>query len=282
MLAEAESQGWPETALEKETNVAGKAFTRAVSPRLAECALTHLDRMPIDAARAADQHHDYENALREAGFELIRLPDLPDDPDGVFVEDTALLLDGHAIITRPGAASRADEVDSTAAGLEGHFEIHRVEAGHVDGGDVLRIGKTLHVGLSSRTDAEGIADLQRVAARLGFEVEPAELRGCLHLKTAATVAGRDSAGRLILLYNREALDPRQFAGVEPVAVPESERDAANVLWAGGQTIVPVGHPATAALLRERGLKVVEIDVSELEKAEAGVTCMSLISETPAR
>ena len=256
----------------------GKAFTRAVSPRLAECALTHLERVPIDAAKAVEQHRNYELAVRGAGFEIVRLPDLPDDPDGVFVEDTALLLDGHAIITRPGAASRADEVNSTAAGLAGHFEVHRVESGHVDGGDVLRIGNTLHVGLSSRTDAEGIADLDRIAAKLGFVVEAAELRGCLHLKTAATVAGRDPDGRLILLYNAGALDPRQFAGVEPVAVPASERDAANVLWAGAKTIVPAGHPATATLLRERGLEVVEIDVSELQKAEAGVTCMSLISQ----
>ena len=260
----------------------GKAFTRAVSPRLPECALTHLDRVPIDVARAVQQHSRYESALSGAGFEIVRLPDLPDDPDGVFVEDTALLLDGHAIITRPGAASRADEVHSTASGLAGHFELHRIEEGHVDGGDVLRIGKTLHVGLSSRTDAAGIANLARIAARLGFDVEPADLRGCLHLKTAATVAGRDTAGRLILLYNADALDPRQFSGVEPVAVPGGEPDAANGLWAGHRTIVPAGHPGTASLLRERGLEVVEIDVSELRKAEAGVTCMSLISEAAAR
>jgi dimethylargininase len=262
--------------------VKGKAFTRAVSPRLPECALTHLERVPIDADLAVEQHRNYERALEGAGFDIIRLPDLPDDPDGVFVEDTALLLDGHAIITRPGAESRADEVESTAAGLAGQFDIHRIEAGHVDGGDVLRIGNTLHVGLSSRTDAAGIADLRRVAGGLGFEVEAAELAGCLHLKTAATVAGRDSAGRLILLYNPEALDPRQFAGVEPVTVPRSERDAANVLWAGGRTIMPAGNPATAALLRDRGFEVVEVDVSELEKAEAGVTCMSLLSVTAAR
>jgi len=257
--------------------VGGKAFTRAVSPKLPECALTHLDRVAIDVAKAAEQHGHYESALRGAGFEIVRLPDLPDDPDGVFVEDTALLLDGHAVITRPGAVSRADEVHSTASGLAQHFELHRIEQGHVDGGDVLRIGKTLHVGLSSRTNAEGIANLAQIAAGFGFGVEPADLRGCLHLKTAATVAGRDPAGRLILLYNADALDPAQFSGVEPVAVPAEEPDAANVLWAGEKTIVPAGHPATASLLRERGLEVVEIDVSELRKAEAGVTCMSLIS-----
>src|SRR5688500_9483284 len=147
----------------------GLAFTREVSARLAECALTHLERVPIDAARARIQHDAYEAALRAAGMEIVRLPKLPDDPDGVFVEDTALLLGAHAVITRPGAASRADEVGSTAAGLAAHFELHRVERGHVDGGDVLRIGKTLYVGLSSRTNAEGIADLKRICGAIGFD-----------------------------------------------------------------------------------------------------------------
>jgi dimethylargininase len=256
----------------------GKAFTRQVSPRLAECALTHLERVPIDAARARSQHDAYERALTAAGLEIIRLPDLPDDPDGVFVEDTALILDGHAIITRPGAPSRADEVGSTAAGLAGHFELHRVERGHVDGGDVLRIGKTLHVGLSSRTDAEGVADLKSVAGRLGYHVVAAKLRDCLHLKTAATLAGHDSAGTLVLLYNPAALDPGQFAGVDAMAVDASETGAANVVSVGGRIIMPAGNPRTAQRLRQRGFQLEEVDVSELQKAEAGVTCMSLISE----
>jgi len=98
-----------------------RAFTRAVSPRIAECELTHLARVPIDPARAAVQHATYEQALADAGFEIVRLPELADDPDAVFVEDTALILDEHAVITRPGAASRIAEVDSTAAGLAQHF-----------------------------------------------------------------------------------------------------------------------------------------------------------------
>jgi len=256
----------------------GLAFTREVSPRLAECALTHLVRVPIDAARARLQHHAYEEALRTAGMEIVRLPELPEDPDAVFVEDTALVLDGHAIITRPGAPSRADEVGSTATGLAPHFEIHRIERGHVDGGDILRVGKTLHAGLSTRTDAEGIAELKRIGARIGFEVVAAELRDCLHLKTAATLAGRDAAGKLILLHNPKALNPAQFAGVEPMAVDEGEPDAANVLWVGGRVIMPAGNPSTAGRLRDGGITVAEVDVSELQKAEAGVTCMSLISE----
>ena len=114
-----------------------KAFTRAVSPRIAECALTHLDRNPIDAARAARQHAAYEQALKDAGFDVVRLPELADDPDAVFVEDTALLLGEHAIITRPGAASRAGEVYSTAEGLNSYFTVNFLSAGTLDGGDVL-------------------------------------------------------------------------------------------------------------------------------------------------
>src|SRR5215210_2533237 len=137
-----------------------RAFTRAVSPRIAECQLTHLDRVPIDPARAVEQHAAYEQALAEAGYEIVRLPDLPDDPDAVFVEDTALLLDGHAIITRPGAASRIGETDTTAEGLGEHFELHRIQSGYVDGGDGRRIGRRLYAGLSTRTDGAGIEALR--------------------------------------------------------------------------------------------------------------------------
>src|SRR6185503_2421717 len=97
------------------------AFTRAVSSRIFECALTHLDRQPIDPAHAAQQHAAYESALEEAGLKVIRLPELSEDPDAVFVEDTAILLGGHAVITRPGAPSRAGETDSTADGLGSYF-----------------------------------------------------------------------------------------------------------------------------------------------------------------
>ena len=255
-----------------------KAFTRAVSPRLAECELTHLRRVPIDVAKAEAQHSAYERALADAGFEVIRLPDLTDHPDGVFVEDTALLLDGHAVITRPGAASRASETSSTAKGLAGHFELHRIENGYVDGGDVLRNGRTLYVGLSSRTDSEGIEALRKLVKPLGYEVAEAKLDGCLHLKTGATLAGPDRAGNPVLLYHPGSVDPSQFAGVEPMAVDAGEPGAANCLRAGDRLIIPGGNPRSAQCLRDSGFQVVEVDVSELQKAEAGVTCMSLIAD----
>ena len=255
-----------------------RGFTRAVSPRIAECQLTHLERVPIAADRAAAQHRAYEHALAAAGLEIVRLPELADDPDAVFVEDTALLLDGHAVITRPGAATRIGETASTAEGLSPHFALHRIEEGFLDGGDVMRIGQTLYVGLSSRTDAKGIASLEEIASGLGYQVVQAVLRNCLHLKTGATFPGHDSQGAPVLLFDPRSIDPSQFSDVVSVAVADGERAAANCVRAADSLILPAGNPRTADLLRARGFDVVEVDVSELQKAEAGVTCMSLIEQ----
>lgn len=254
------------------------AFTRQVSPRIVDCALTHLDRSPIDPDRAAAQHGAYEEALRDAGYDVIRLPYLADDPDAVFVEDTALLLGGHGVITRPGAASRADETASTAEGLAAHFQIHHLADGTLDGGDVLRIGSTLYVGLSSRSDAAGAKALAGIVAPLGFRVVPVELGECLHLKTAATLAGEDRDGRPTLLVNPDWVDPAIFEGTVPLAVDEDEPFGANVVRAGDRLIYAAGSPNTARRLRERGFDVIEIDLSELQKAEAGGTCMSLLAD----
>lgn len=256
----------------------GTAYTRTVSPRIVECALTHLSRRPIDPARAAAQHGDYEAALAAAGLAIVRLPDLPDAPDGVFVEDTALLLGRHAIVTRPGAPSRAGETESTAAALAGEFTVHRLGAGTLDGGDVLRIGRTLYVGLSGRTNRAGIQALGDLASLLGYRVVPVKTTGCLHLKTAATFIGADGAGAPILLHHPSWVPAAHFADVEPVAVAAGEEAAANALRVGDTLLLAAGNPRTAGALAARGFTVVEIDNSELQKAEAGLTCCSLIAE----
>jgi dimethylargininase len=234
--------------------------------------------MLIDAGTASRQHAAYEQALSRAGFAVVRLPELPDHPDAVFVEDTALLLNDHAIVTRPGAASRAGETISTAAALSDHFHVHCLESGYLDGGDVLRIGDRLYVGKSTRTDKEGFRALKKIAAALGIDVVAAESRDCLHLKTAATFAGPDNAGVPVLLYNSTAVDACQFDGVDAMAVDPDEPAASNVLRASEHLIIARGNPKTVAQLTARGFNVMEVDVSELQKAEAGVTCMSLISE----
>lgn len=254
------------------------AFTRAVSPRIVDCALTHLERQPIDAARAIEQHAAYELALEDAGYTVHRLEDLADDPDAVFVEDTAILLGDQAVITRPGAASRRDEADSTARGLAPFFTIHRVETGNLDGGDVLKVGRKLFVGKSNRTDADGTEELAAIAAPLGYEVVPVELGQCLHLKTAVTLAGYDGDGRPTLLANTNWVDPSIFGDAAIIEVADAEPFAANVVLAGDRLLMAEGSPQTADRLREAGFTVVQLDVSELQKAEAGGTCMSLIAD----
>ena len=246
------------------------AFTRAVSPRLAECETSQAER--VDVARAVRQHAAYEHDLIEAGLEVRRLPSLDAYPDGVFVEDTALLLGEHAVILRPGAASRAGETDSTAAGLAGSFTLHRLAEGHVDGGDVLRIRKQLFVGLSSRTDDKGVRALSTLVAPLGFSVVPVPVAGGLHLKSAVTwVAG-------LLVHNPAWVSPTPFPYSEPVPVAPGEDSGGNVLLAGETLLVAADSPGTAEALSRRGLDVVTLDISEMRKADAALTCMSLISE----
>lgn len=246
------------------------AFTRAVSSRLADCQTTQAER--VDVARAVAQHAAYETALREAGLEVRRLPPLDDFPDGVFVEDTALLLGEHAVILRPGAASRAGETESTAAGLAGHFAVHRLDTGQVDGGDVLRIGRTLYVGISTRTDLAGIRALGELLAPPGYTVVPVPVAGGLHLKSAATCVNG------VLVHNPAWVSPAHFAGTEPLAVAPGEAFGGNVLLAGERVLAAADSPGTAALLAGRGFRVVTLDISEMRKADAALTCMSLVSE----
>lgn len=246
------------------------AFTRAVSPRLAECETTQAAR--VDVARAVAQHEAYEGALADAGFEVRRLPALDDFPDGVFVEDTALLLGAQAVILRPGAAPRAGETASTAEGLADRFTLHRLATGHVDGGDVLRIGATLYVGISSRTDLAGIRALGELVAPLGFEVVPVPVAGGLHLKSAATCVNN------VLVHNPAWVSAAQFPGTDPLAIAPGEDLGGNVLLAGRTLLTPADSPRTAEALAARGFAIVTLDISEMRKADAALTCMSLISE----
>ena len=246
------------------------AFTRAVSPRLAECETTQAGR--VEVARAREQHAAYERTLAEAGFDVRRLPELDDFPDGVFVEDTALLLGAHAVILRPGAASRGGETDSVAVGLTNSFAVHRLTTGHVDGGDVLRIGARLYVGISGRTDLAGIRALGALVASLGYEVVPVPVAGGLHLKSAATCVSN------MLVHNPAWVSPDHFAGTDPLAVSPGEELGGNVLLAGATLLTPADSPRTAEALAARGFAIVSLDISEMRKADAALTCMSLIAD----
>ena len=248
------------------------AITRAVSPDLADCQLSFVPRTPIDFARAAAQHRAYCDALAACGCEVVALPAQPGLPDAVFVEDTALVLDEVAVLTRPGAESRRDEVASIAEALAPHRTLLRIEApGTLDGGDVLRVGRDVYVGQSARSNAEGIAQLAALLAPHGYRVQGVPTHGCLHLKSAVTQVADDT-----LLVQPAWVDPGVFARYRLVEVDPAEEHAANVLRIGDRVVQPACFPRTRARLEAAGITVVPVDVSELQKAEGAVTCCSLV------
>jgi dimethylargininase len=250
------------------------AITRKVSPAIARCELTHLEREPIDAGRAAAQHDEYEACLAGLGCELRRLPAEPDLPDSVFVEDCAVVLDEVAVITRPGAASRRPETASIAAALKPHRPLIQVrEPATLDGGDVLVLGRTVYVGRSSRSDAAGIEQLAQLLAPFDYEVRSLPLRGCLHLKSAVTSVAPDA-----VLLNPAHVDGAAFGSMRRVEVDPAEPAGANALLVGETVIYPLAFPRTRERLESLGIRVVGVDVAELAKAEGAVTCCSLILE----
>lgn len=250
------------------------ALTRQISPKLSECELTHLDREPIDIKKAAEQHHQYENALKKMGYSIRRLPETPDLPDGVFVEDAAVVFDELAIITRPGAESRRPETDSMAEVLKEYRELHFIKSpGTLDGGDVLVLGKNVYIGISQRTNREAIHQFDQILKPYGYEVHGIEVTNCLHLKTALAPLEDD-----LLLINPEWVDGEMFDGYQTVSIHPDEPYGANVMRRDNWALCPEAFPRTAELLKERGYDVITVNQSEMAKAEAGLTCCSVIVE----
>jgi dimethylargininase len=248
------------------------AITRPVSPSINRCELTFHDKEQIDVSKAAAQHAAYEACLRQLGVRVVSLSVEPDLPDSVFVEDAAVVVDEAAVIPVMGAASRRPETAGIAAALATYRPLKFLESpATLDGGDVMRIGRSLFVGASSRTNADAIAQLRAALGPFRYEVNAVEVKHCLHLKSGCSYVGRNS-----ILVNREWVDVTQFAGFELIDVPAEEPGASNALLIEDTVIVPSAFPRTIAMLEVRGFGVRPIDVSELQKAEGGVTCKSII------
>ena len=248
------------------------AITRPPSESLARCELTFLERAPIDVGRARRQHHELEALLRDLGADVLSLPPAPELPDATFVEDGAVVLDEVAVVCHMGAASRAPEVESLAQVLGRYRPLARIEApGTLDGGDVLRVGRRLFAGISTRSNAEGIVQLRRIAEPLGYEVTAVPVAGSLHLKTACTAPADDA-----VLLNPAWVEPAAFAGFRVLPVPAEEPFGANVLTVAGTRVVPASHPRTRDLVASLGVPVRSADISELQKAEAGLTCLCVL------
>jgi len=246
------------------------AITREVSPTIGSCEVQYITRQPIDVTRAIDQHRTYVDCLAASGASVINLPALPDLPDAVFVEDPAVVVDEVAVITRMGAESRRAESQTLAEALKAYRPLLRIDApGTLDGGDVLRVGRKLYVGISNRTNQAGIMQLAAHLTPFGYDVKPVPVRHCLHLKTAACHLG-DSA----VLANPDWVEVTHLKGCR--VVEAAEPFAANVLAIGDTVIMPDCFPKTRRIVENLDYKVQALDVSELMKAEAGVTCMSLV------
>lgn len=260
------------------------AVVREVSSSINDCELSFHARQPIDLAKATAQHKAYQDCLAEMGVRIVFLPAEPGLPDAVFVEDPAVVVDEIAVISNMGAPSRRPEAKSLADALAHYRPLKFLVApATLDGGDVLRVGRSVFVGLSRRTNREGIDQLRDLLEPYDYRVQPVEMRGCLHLKSACSYLGNKT-----LLVNRSWIDAEQFRGFELLDVPEEEPAAGNALLLDDVVIMPASFPKTRALLEKRGFespasppatllrRVWTIDVSELQKAEAGVTCCSLI------
>ena len=248
------------------------ALMRAISPRMSECELTYLDRAPIDAALADRQHRAFQQRLREMGFTVIVIPPDPTLQDAAFIEDTAVVLDEIAVSTRPGAISRPPEIPAVAEVLSRFRPLKQIqEPGTLEGGDVMRVGRRLYVGISTRTNREGIDQLQELIAPYDYQVIPVPVTGCLHLKTGGTWLGNET-----WLVNRQWIDVTPLKDFRLLDVSVEEPWAANTLTLQGTLFMPAGFPRTQEMLEKLGYQVATVEMSELQKAEAGLTCMSVI------
>ena len=249
-----------------------RGIVRLPSPALSACALTFLDRQPIDFERALEQHRAYVAALEAAGVKVAVLPAQGHLPDAVFVEDTAVVVDECAVVTRPGIESRRGETASIAEALRGERPLIEIrDPGTLEGGDVLRIGRTVFVGETQRTNAEGIRQLATALAPHEYDVIPVKLTGCLHLKSAVTYAGMET-----VVLNPEWIDVDLFSRWQCVPVAAEEPFGANVVVIGGTVHTAASAPRTRQKLEALGFDTRELDTSEFEKAEAALTCLSLL------
>lgn len=247
-----------------------KALVRRPSPQLAAGIVTHIERVPVDADLALRQWEGYVKAMERAGWTVTEVEPAPDCPDSGFVEDTVVTYGDLAVITRPGAVERQPETAGTErAAREAGYRIARIEApGTLDGGDVLKFGGVVWVGEGARTNAAGIAQLEDHLAEFGARVVPVELTKVLHLKTAVTALPDGT----VIGHPPLVDDPDVYENF--LAVPE-EHGAHVVLLGGERLLMSNSAPETTGILRERGYEVTTVDISEFEKLEGCVTCLSV-------
>ncbi len=248
------------------------ALTHRPSPNLSRCELTYLTSQFIDFDKALLQHGAYVEMLQRCGARVVVMDGNRHLPDSVFVEDTALVLDEIAVMTPMGVASRQAESAAVETALKQFRPVARIRPpAKLEGGDVLRIGRYLYVGLSSRTNTKGLRALAAIVRPHGYRVSSVKVTGCLHLKTGCTALD----GHTVLI-NPAWVDAAPFDDLDQIIVPPREPFAANILKIDGTIGMHAGFENTRRLVEARGYRVAVTDISEFLKAEAGLTCMSLL------
>ncbi|AXG81345.1 dimethylargininase [Streptomyces paludis] len=247
-----------------------KALIRRPGPRLAEGLVTHISRTAVDTGLALRQWEEYARTLRAHGWETVEVPAADDCPDAVFVEDTVVMFRNVALISRPGAPSRRPETAAVEAELVAlGCSVNRVrEPGTLDGGDVLKVGDTVYVGRGGRTNAEGVRQLRAAFEPLGARVVAVPVQRVLHLKSAVTALPDATVIGYEPLVDAASLFPRFLS------VPE-ESGGHVVLLGDGKLLLAASAPRTAELLSDLGYAPVPVDISEFEKLEGCVTCLSV-------
>ncbi|MBO0984212.1 dimethylarginine dimethylaminohydrolase [Rathayibacter sp. SD072] len=246
------------------------AIVRQPAPNLGDGELTHLERVPVDQAKAEAQWEEYVDALEAAGWETVQAATAAQHPDSVFIEDAVVVFGDHAVLARSGAESRRGESAGAEEAVRAlDLTVHRLEApATLDGGDVLKVGRTVYVGRGGRTNAEGVAALRAILRPLGWSVVAVPLTKALHLKSAVTALPDGT----VIGWEPVVDEPRIF----PSFLPIPEEPGAHVVVLDDDTLLMAASaPRSAELLRGLGYTVVTVDVSEFEKLEGCVTCLSV-------
>jgi dimethylargininase len=247
-----------------------RILVRRPSPGLAAGELTHLERVPVDPDVALAQWQGYVDVFRSRGWDVVEVEPADEHPDGVFVEDAVVVFDGLAVLTSPGADSRRGELATVAPVVERlGLTVHRIERpGTLDGGDVLKVGRTVYVGRSTRTNQAGIDQLERILAPAGWRVVAVPVTRALHLKSAVTALPDGT------VIGREEVigDTSPFPAFQPVPEPDG---TAVVDLGDGTLVMSAAAPQTARLFRDRGNDVVPVAIGEFEKLEGCMTCLSV-------
>ena len=248
------------------------AIVREVPDSFTQCVTSFIGSEPIDVNLARNQHKVYCETLEHLGLKLINLAADNSLPDCCFVEDTAIVVDELAIITSPGVTSRVAETIAMEEALKPIRKIYSINSpGTIEGGDALRIDKKIYIGVSSRTNVEGIKQASEILSPYGYNIIPVCINGTLHLKSVVTYLGENT-----IILAEGHLDETIFSEYDKVIVPVEEAYCANCLEINGKVLIPKGYPYTKSLLVQKGFDVIELEMSEFEKADGALTCKSIL------